>query len=747
VSANLRWSLLVAGEAALVLFLLTFGNTFTGSVPLHRTHLAILGLLGLFGWLAILTRPSRLSPLLVVAPLPLLAAITATSILSPYPSLSWYATCQCAGYIGIAWLLAIQAGHPVGRRNLIAAMGIVVALVTAVYLVEVALAWAEWLSFGFPLVSLPLRPLGTGGVVQIPTWVPDVIALCAPVVAVSLWVARARALAVGLAAAGSVAILISGTRSVLLLIVVVVVVGAIFAVRSRGSRMVAIVATATAIAVIVVGLSVVVLTARSLDAGRSSLWASAIDGFLSAPIAGTGPGTYAVNRTNDTVDVLSRLVHPDANNSMLTIASESGLIGLAGLGLAVAAYVVAVRRAWRVDPEDRPIVAASVLGLAIVAGHAMVDVAFALIGVLLLVLACLALASTSRVSVQSIPRPRPRRLTAVLVAGLIVIAIASIGLWRSELTLGDVVEADAALPESPQAALAAARAATQRSPESAPGWWIRMVAADATGDAVDAIASARRIADLEGFGQEWISIATLLGRSGDAVGAREAFGRATAHPPLDPIVQLNAAIGYHAAGDTADAEMAVRGLFAVRPDIEPSLAQGPPGLAATAARIRPAAATALITEGDADSAMLVALSGEDRDLATALLAEAGFTAAGENYWKTIIAAWFGDQAARLAHEAASTADPNPDAIDWSWRLAARACDERAISRWKRAMEISAGRQPAAPIALGVAPGFQVRMFPARYPGVVWRMDHPERPYVEGIWTYALGVPGCPSTTG
>ncbi len=92
----------------------------------------------------------------------------------------------------------MQASHPVGRRNLVAAMGIVVAIVIGVYLAEVAFAWAEWLRLGFPDPSLPLRPLGGGGLVQIPTWVGDVIALSAPVVVVWLWLGHARAAAAAL---------------------------------------------------------------------------------------------------------------------------------------------------------------------------------------------------------------------------------------------------------------------------------------------------------------------------------------------------------------------------------------------------------------------------------------------------------------------------------------------------------------------------------------------------------------------
>ena len=182
-----RWSLVVTGELLLVLYSLAFGNTFDSTPEVHRVNLLILGSLGGLGWLTVATRPSRLPTILVVAPLPVLAALVLTALLSAYPSLSWYAVWHCAAYIGIAWLLEMQAIHPTGRRNLMAVMALVATVVIGVYLVYVAASWAEWLSLGFPISSLPLRPRLTGGLVPISTWVGDVMALCVPVASVWLW--------------------------------------------------------------------------------------------------------------------------------------------------------------------------------------------------------------------------------------------------------------------------------------------------------------------------------------------------------------------------------------------------------------------------------------------------------------------------------------------------------------------------------------------------------------------------------
>lgn len=742
-TATVRWSLLVAGEAALVLFLLTWGNTFTGSIPLHRMQLIILAVLGGIGWLAILTRPSRLPTLLIVAPLPLLAALTFTSVWSAYPSLSWFATWQCAAYIGIAWLLAMQASHPTGRRNLVAAIGIVATIVTAAYLLEVAFAWAEWFGLGFPVTSLPLRPLGDGGLIQIPTWLGDVIALSAPVAVVSMWTGNARVAGATLAVAASLAIVLSGTRSVLLLIIVLAVFTAALLIRRRASRRVAVVATIGAAAVAVLGLGVILLAGRSFDEGRSSAYASAIERFGMSPLAGTGPGTYGVLRMSDAVDGLSRLAFPDAHNVILTTAAESGIVGLAGLALAMAGYAVAIRRRSVDRGGDRPVVGAALFGIAVVAGHAMVEVVFALIGIVLLVIACLSIAASGWTASGPAKARRSRRLDAVLVTGLAVVVASSAITIRNEGALEAVAESDRSLPASPSIALGAARRATDASPDSASAWWVRMVAADLAGDAADALASARRTVDLEGFGQEWLALAILEARSGDRTAARLAIDRATAHPPLDPVVELNASIIYDETGAPDPAHAAARRLLSVQPDIEPVLASGPARLRALIARARPVAAMESKAAGDLDSAFLIALSGEDHDLARSLLEAVGAAdPTSRAYWQTVTDGWFGDAASRTAHDTSVTADPSPSALMWSWRLAARACDSSRTDHWERALEIGAGRHPVTPTTLGVAPGFQVRLLPSRYPGVVWRMDHPDRPYIEGIWTYELGRPAC-----
>ena len=82
VTPTLRWSLLVFAEAALLLFLLMYGLTYTESALFHKIHLGILATIGGLGWAVVLARARLLPPLLVVAPLPLLLTLALTSVTS-----------------------------------------------------------------------------------------------------------------------------------------------------------------------------------------------------------------------------------------------------------------------------------------------------------------------------------------------------------------------------------------------------------------------------------------------------------------------------------------------------------------------------------------------------------------------------------------------------------------------------------------------------------------------------------------
>ena len=739
-TSSLRWSLLVAGEALIALFFLVLWSD--AETPLFRqAQLGIVSLLGAIGWLVVLARPRALPALLVVAPLPLLASLVLTTATSAYPTLSWHVVWECASMTGILWLLCLQAGHPTGRRNLVAAMGIVAALVIAAYLVTVLLAWREWLAAGFPVTSVPLRPWYTGGILHIPAWLADVVVLCAPAVVVTLWRSGARIVAAALATGGMLAVVLTGTRSVLLLIVAVAVAVILALVLRSGRRRTRLVLVLALIGIAGVAGAVVLAAGRGFDLGRSSSYASAVDRFLSSPLVGSGPGTYGVTRMSDPVDGLWNLAQPDALNVVLTSASDSGLAGLLGLAVAAILGGLAIRRSWRATGGGQLLLLAALAGLAVVSGHAMGEVVFALTGIVLLWIATFAIAATVAAPSARASDRRSRPMWAALGAGALVFVFSLGSVIRTDGGLESMAIAEAG-PATADVALLAARDATSASPDSVPAWWVRMVAADRAGDMADALAAAHEIVALEGFGQEWLSLATLLARSGDAAAAQVAMDRAVALVPADPVVELNAAIFYDASGATAAAEAAARQLLVARSDIEPILRSSLPRIAALVGRVRADVATQRVATGDPDGALLIALAGEDPGLAGTLLARLGAASAGDPPWAAIVAAWFGDGEARAGIDAATRAHPTPAGLTWSWRLAVRACDLASADGWERAIGISAATQLAIPVLIGAAPAFQVRSLPNCYPTSVWGTNHPERPYVAGIWTYAVGTPAC-----
>jgi O-antigen ligase len=739
----LRWTLVVAIESLLIVLMLPFGFVFTASLPVHQLQMAVLAIAGGIGWVAVLRRPTSLPLIVIVAPVPLLVASAFTSVVSPYPTLSWPATWQVAAYSGIFWLLALQASHPMGRRNLIGAIGLVVFLVLLSYVLAVAMAWRSWLELGFPVTSLPLRPANSGGLALIPTWFADLMATAAPLLVAALWRRGARVPAGALAAIALGAIVLTGTRSVLLLLIgLFVVTLVIVAGRRRGGRTVAIAGLAS-VGIGAAGIAVLLASARSFDEGRFSAYASAVDRFAEAPLLGGGPGTYGVRRMSDVVDSIGHLAFPDAHNIVLNTLAETGAVGLVGLGITVFLLAGAMHRTWLDARAERPIVVGALFGVAVLAGHGMVDVVFALIGIIVLAIAAVALAVTHEGTGEPISKVDVRFAYGPLLAGVAVVVLSSVGALRTEMTFTKLDAADASLTSSPATALAIATEATESSPDSVPAWWVRMAAADATGDIEGAIASARKTIELEGFGQEWMSLAILAARSGDQGTELEAIDAAL-RGPIDSVVRLNAAILLADAGDIRGALDASRDLLEMQPDIEPILGGGPPALASTIATVRHDAARDRLTATDTESAFLIALSGEDRSLADELLTEIAKTDPDAGAWSLVVGAWFGDGSALAELNTVASATPTRTRLAWLWRLAAHACDTEATNMWEKSVELGYGYQPTVPVEVGVAPDFQAWMLPTYYPSFLWRLDHPQRPYVGGTYTYSVGRPPCVS---
>jgi hypothetical protein len=239
-----------------------------------------------------------------------------------------------------------------------------------------------------------------------------------------------------------------------------------------------------------------------------------------------------------------------------------------------------------------------------------------------------------------------------------------------------------------------------------------------------------------------MTVAILASLQGDRATELDAIARATAGPPVDPIVELNVTALRDAAGDKAGAEDAASRLLEVQPDIEPVVRARSPEVAASIAAARSAAAQGKLAAGDPRSAFLIALSGDDRQLSDDLLAAVADQ--GDPDWSQVVEAWFGDAAARKAIDSAARSDPTFDRAFWAWRLAGRDCDRAAMSYWERAMKIlySFPTSATTPRKLGVVPLDGTRALPDRYPTYVWLQDSPKHPYVPGTLTFSKGRPIC-----
>ena len=741
-SMERRWALVVGLEALIVVMMLPFGLVFTGNQGLHEFQMLVLGAAGVCGWIAVVWRPTALPANLVLAPFPLLATLVLSAAMSRFPSLSWSATWQTAAYAGIFWLLAMQASHPRGRPNLVAVIWLVVALTLASYLFSVLLGWIDWIGLGFPVTSLPVRPSNAGGLALLPTWLADLVALGTPVLVATSWRRGSRTAAGLLALVAVVAIVLTGTRSVLLLTAAASVVAVLIAIRGRAGRGILAAIISVVLVAGIVGAVVVVGSSRSFDEGRSSAYASAWARIGDQPLFGTGPGTFGVERMGDRVDLIGHLAFPDAHNIVLNTMAESGIVGLLGLLGTVALLVRAIRRSWRAS-DDKLIIAGCLFGIAIFAAHGMVDVVFGLIGIVAGAIGIVALAATKTTTDVSMSGARSLYLRAAAGIGLAMVVLITSAVFRIEGTFATVADADAALPSAPDDALTLARRATDAAPDLVPAWWVQMVAADAAGAPDTAVAAARRTIALEGFGQERISLAILASRQGDTATELDAIARATAGPPVDPLVELNVVMLLDAAGDRAGAEAAARRLLAVQPDIEPLARTGPSVIATAITAVHAEVAARLVAESNPGGAMLVALNAEDRALASAVIAYIMLLdkARGDGL-RLVIDAWFGDAKARSTFLAAAVARPTLEASLWAWRLAGRTCDESAMSLWERAIEIGYGFHPTTPNKLSVAPADQTNGLPMLYPSFVWKLDHPQRPYVDGTWTFSSGRPIC-----
>ena len=274
-------------------------------------------------------------------------------------------------------------------------------------------------------------------------------------------------------------------------------------------------------------------------------------GSTESPLVGGGPATYGV-RTDE-----RRCRH--ACHSRLPGRTQHRPHHGCGIGdhrswprllLTAVLFGLAVRRSWTCS-TDRSSWCGALIGLAVLIGHGMVDVVIGLVG------------SWSSRHWLSPLSPRPTR-TAAASDGREAGASLRTRRPRHRRRRGDRPRSSGRRPLSqrspgPNRSLERRStgcadppdaASTRDLPDLVPAWWAQMIAADAAGDA-DA---ARAAADSD-WQPRGIRPGVDAGRGPRVASRRRGVGAATRsiEPPvgrsIDPIVQLNAAVLLDALGD------------------------------------------------------------------------------------------------------------------------------------------------------------------------------------------------------
>lgn len=271
-----------------------------------------------------------------------------TCVLSEYPGMSFRAATTalavCAGFLIARDLLADESR----RSLLIVALGLCCFALSMVFLVLWGAIWLHWLSIrdaGLPPLDLVL-PFGPYRHYHV---IGMTVAMLSPALVILVSHGRlVRAFGlVGILAAALV-VLMSGSRTAWLattfgMSVPLVVQGV------RRLRLIPFVASAAAIVVSVTLVALVTpiadrIIGTSTLRVRADIWAATIDRWLAHPLFGSGPGSYSSTLAQS--DYYSRV--PDllrhADNAVIQMLAEGGLLGLAAIALLAIAIVVGVRQ-------------------------------------------------------------------------------------------------------------------------------------------------------------------------------------------------------------------------------------------------------------------------------------------------------------------------------------------------------------------------------------------------------------------
>jgi tetratricopeptide (TPR) repeat protein len=541
---------------------------------------------------------------------PAIAAVLGSMAVSTLFSTDQRISAEYLGYAVLlvaAYLLLVRLfAHPFFGPRMATLATMLFALAAGAFLIRVFMHWLTWWSVLGHVTLPPLRPEFESLTYGNPSAVVTLVALLAVPVAARFSGPTRRGIGVLFVVGAIVAAvaLLSGSRAGWLALTGTAVIGSITWLVDRAHR--SLVAStvrrtwaspATRIAALVaivvvagtaIGASPTIL--RRLTEGGEDLRASyvvvALRLFGSAPLFGTGPGTWVIDRIAQTRSPEVDYYIPHAHDVPAQTLAEQGLVG-ALAGLIVVANVlglllVAIRDA---DPTRRRWGWLTFIGLLYFALHDLLDFYPnfpAILAVAAIPLAYLDATTTPGPGLVRWRLQRPRVTfqlrRAMTVAGGLAVAISLAGLLLQEMPASAAEAAVNAANEGRWAdASAGAQAAATADPDVMPYVFLDGLTADRHGDHARAAADFLRVAARTDLPEAWLNLAAEQAHLGQTSLAMATIGKALRLGIQRPAVAIAAGDLALRIGDQPDAIAALAAGLVEAPSFaaDPWWATGP----------------------------------------------------------------------------------------------------------------------------------------------------------------------------
>jgi O-antigen ligase/tetratricopeptide (TPR) repeat protein len=708
-----------AGAAVLATYVIFVGGNwwgiYTSSLRVVTVGGAavVLGLWAVLAWRNPAWRPrTALWPAVIAA----LGSLTISTVFSRVPRVSLeylgYAVVLAALYLLLVRLFA----SPFFRQRLPTLMALLFGITAGAFLVRIAGTWVEWWALIGHMTMPPLRPSFEGLTFGNPSAVLTMVCLLAVPTAATFAGPTRRGVAVLLVILAVIAAvaLLSGSRAGWLALGLTVIVLPVAWLSSRPNR--ANLASAArplwrgrgrfviagaGIGLVLIAVALAPAVARRIGEGGESVRigfsAAALRMFVESPLAGTGPGTWVIQRLAYTLPTEPDTYIPHAHNIETQTLAELGIIGALAGGVLVVGIFGLLRSAVRSgDPTRSRWAWVTAAGLVYFVAHQVLDFyvnmpAFLFAASLPIAyldarqLGATAPEAAEPDGARRKPPPRGRLLPGQWVAGMtsvFVVATAIAGLLLQEVPAGRAATA-VELANRGQWAEAdeAARDAAAADPEIHSYQLTAGLTADRAGDTGRALRAFEAVARRDDLPEGWLNLAAeqaALGRTDDAIASIQRALRIGAQRPA---VAMPAGELAMRLGDRDLATAALSAAFTAVPSLagDPWWEESPMRIAARRDAVAAASATAwpelrwqlALMSGDVDGA---------RDMLGGPLA-AGFE-------PDVVRAWTGDDTARLRVVAACEASPlELEHLEWCARVQGHAGLEDEAVRFRSLTDI------------------------------------------------------------